>query len=612
MRLAFAVLLFLPALQAQTHPPAEIRSAAERSIATIQKGAEGFSKAVVCFSCHNHAMPLLTFQAARERGISVNEALAKELVGDGFKKSPDFTSIDQAVQDPMIIDPAVSDGWALISAHAAGVRPNLVTAVYARRIANWQKADGHWPTFDSRPPQSYSLFAATAVALRAIQIAAPSQLHQEVAERQSRAKNWLLGAKPRDTEDFIYRLFGLHYAGATSEECARAARELLALQRADGGWAQLPHLQPDAYSTGAALVALHVGGGVPVTDPAWQKGIRSLLSTQDEKGVWRVPTRQVSPAPISPAYVDAGFPYGHDQFISMDAACWAAMAFMLTLPRSAQPAAPQPVTELEPKGLKPWMETALFGTAAELRALLDSGLDPNVSTPEGTTLLMMAAMDPEKVKLLIDRGADVRAKAKTGFTALMIASTYTGTAASVRLLLDNGAEVNSGKDVVFNASPLFLASFAGDKEILAMLLAKGADPHRAMNLLGMSPILPVNCAVSMGNAGTVKTLLAAGVDVNVKDADSMTPLHWSVIAHHGDIANILLNAGAKVDAIDRFGFTPLLYATTLDFGDAETAELLLQAGANPGTKDAKGATPLKHARDIPYLKAALEKAGAKE
>jgi uncharacterized protein len=195
---------------------------------------------------------------------------------------------------------------------------------------------------------------------------------------------------------------------------------------------------------------------------------------------------------------------------------------------------------------------------------------------------------------------------------LMIASTYTGTAASVRLLLDSGAEVNTGKEVLFNGSPLFLASFAGDKENLAMLLAKGADSNRAMSLLGMSPILPVNCAVSMGNADTVKALLAAGVDVNIKDGDSMTPLHWAVIAHHIDVVRILLDAGAKVNETDRFGFTPLLYATTLDFGDASTAEMLLQAGADPGIKDKKGATPLTHALGIPYVRAALEKAGVKE
>jgi hypothetical protein len=133
-------------LHAQTASPDRIRSAADHAVAIVQRGSTGFSKLMQCFSCHDHALPLLTLRAARERGVTVDEAAASQAAGKGFHFSPDLTSIDGAVQDPMIIDPAPSDGWALIAAHAVGVKPNLVTAVYARRIANWQRPDGHWST----------------------------------------------------------------------------------------------------------------------------------------------------------------------------------------------------------------------------------------------------------------------------------------------------------------------------------------------------------------------------------------------------------------------------------------------------------------------------------
>ena len=344
-----------------------------------------------CFSCHDHALPMLTLRTARERGVAVDEAAASQVAAKGFLFTPDLSSIDHAVQDPMIIDPAPSDGWALIAAHAVGVQPNLVTAVYARRIANWQRPDGHWSTGDDRPPQSYSFFTATALALRAMHLYMPAQLGKETQERSARAIRWLLTAEPHSTEDFTFRLFGLHWAGATADECRRAAQDLLALQRPNGGWAELPHMQPDAYSTGEALVALHEAGGVAVTDPAWQKGLHYLLSTQEADGSWHVHTRMLSPAAVSPPYIESGFPYGHDQFLSTAATCWAAMALMLALPKTATPSTPEAPAILSPTGLKPWMETALFGTAAELKAQLDAGLDPNSKTPEGTTLLMMAA-----------------------------------------------------------------------------------------------------------------------------------------------------------------------------------------------------------------------------
>lgn len=607
MRKVLVLLLFIPSLSTQAASQRQIRSAATRAVAAVQQGTEGFYKFMACFSCHDEGLPMLTFRMARERGVAVDERSAAHVAAKGLRSSPDLSSLDRAVQDNAIVDPAPDGGWSLIAAHAAGLRPNLVTAVYARRIANWQRPDGHWPTVDDRPPQSYSLFTATAVALRAMQLYMPAQLRKETNGRLAHARVWLVSAHPQDTEDYTFRLFGLYWAGATSVETRRAARELLALQRLDGGWAELPHMQPDAYSTGEALVALHEAGGIPVTDPAWQRGLDYLLSTQDSHGPWHVHTRMVSPAPVSPPYFETGFPYGHDQFLSTDATCWAAMALMLALPSVADPPPPPALPALAPKDFEPWVETALFGTPAELKARLDAGLDPNSKTAEGTTLLMIAAPDAAKVRLLIDRGADVRANAKTGFTALMVATTYLGTSESVKLLLAHGADARPGAGVMYDASPLFLAASAGDVDNINLLLARGADPNRRMDLIGMFPTSPLVQAVGFGDPRVVKALLAGGANVHERDSDGMAPLDWAVVDHHLDAVKALLAAGADVNALDHFGYTPLLYAATIDFGDAGVERVLLHAGANPNVKDKTGKTPLAHAGEIPYLRAVLQK-----
>jgi len=608
----FAVLLSVPALCAENPSPQEIRSAATRALAITNQGTAGFYKFMVCISCHDHVFPVMAWQVAREHGIPVDETLAAQVTVKGLTTIPNLTSLDVAVQGSGIIDPAASDGWALVAAHDAGVKPTLVTAAYARRIANWQRADGHWPTLDARPPQSYSLITATAVAAHAIQLYMPDQLRHETLEHVARARTWLLAAQPQSTEDSTYRLLGLYWTGAQAGETRRAAADLLALQRADGGWAELPHLQPDAYSTGEALVALNEGGGVPVTDVRWQNGLRYLLSTQESDGSWHVHTRQVSPAAVSPPYFESGFPYGHDQFISTAGTCWAAMALMLALPTVAAPAVPSPLPGLAPKGLEPWMETALFGTAAQLKAQLDAGLDPNRKSAEGTSLLMMAAPDAAKIKLLVDRGADVRAKSKSGFTALMVAATYTGTSNSVNFLLDHGAEARAGDGVMFDASPLFFAAEAGDVDNVSLLLAKGADPNRRMRVLGLFPTSPLFAAVPFGDPVVVKALLAGAANIRETDKDGMTALHWAAVAHHADVAQTLIAGGADVNAADRFGYTPLLYAATIDFGDAETVKALLAAGADPNAKDKQGKTALAQASDYPYLRAALESAGVKQ
>ena len=293
--------LIAPALCAQAPSSGEIRAAAARSIPAIQRGVSGFYKIQDCFSCHHHGMAMLTLRMARERGVSLDEASARDAAAKGLSKMPDFTSLDRAVQDNTIIDPVVSDGWGLLAADAAGVSKTLITAVYARRIANWQRADGHFPTGDARPPQSYSSFTATAIAARVMNLYLPEQLGPERAERLSRAKRWLLSAQPASTEDYAFRLFGLYWAGTGAAERRKAVSDLMALQRPNGGWAQLPHLEPDAYSTGEALVALDEAGGLAVKDAGMVKGLRYLLSTQDDQGVWHVHTRMISPAPVSPS-----------------------------------------------------------------------------------------------------------------------------------------------------------------------------------------------------------------------------------------------------------------------------------------------------------------------
>ena len=40
------------------------------------------------------------------------------------------------------------------------------------------------------------------------------------------ARSWLAKSKPADTEDRVFRLWGLEYAAATPEEIAAAAKEL--------------------------------------------------------------------------------------------------------------------------------------------------------------------------------------------------------------------------------------------------------------------------------------------------------------------------------------------------------------------------------------------------
>jgi hypothetical protein len=96
-------------------------------------------------------------------------------------------------------------------------------------------------------------------------------------------------------------------------------------------------MQSTAYATGKSLVALHLAG-VSASSPAYQRGVKWLLGNQQEDGSWYVQTRALGFQP----WFDAGFPHGHNQWISAAGTNWAAMALTYALPESSAKSAGPP------------------------------------------------------------------------------------------------------------------------------------------------------------------------------------------------------------------------------------------------------------------------------
>jgi hypothetical protein len=158
--------------------------------------------------------------------------------------------------------------------------------------------------------------------MRSLQLYAPALERAAYDDAVRRAAAWIANADPVTTEDRAFQLLGLGWAKASKSAVQKAARALVAEQRSDGGWSQLPTLSSDAYATGQALVALAESGAISITDAAYQRGVRYLLNTQLADGSWFVQTRAIAIQP----YFESDFPHGPNQFISAAATCWATMA----------------------------------------------------------------------------------------------------------------------------------------------------------------------------------------------------------------------------------------------------------------------------------------------
>src|SRR5262249_3479136 len=134
----------------------------------------------------------------------------------------------------------------------------------------------------------------------------------EFAKQIERARRWLWTAQPQNNEGRVYQILGLAWAGEPARKLQPMAQALLAEQRGDGGWAQLPGLQSDAYATGQAIYALRVGADLTPPHLAIDRAQRFLLKTQLEDGTWYVHRRTF---PFQPT-MNSGFPHGRDSWIS--------------------------------------------------------------------------------------------------------------------------------------------------------------------------------------------------------------------------------------------------------------------------------------------------------
>ena len=262
----------------------------------------------------------MTSGFARKRGFVFDEKIAgqqvkanvafleqkRDLLHQGF-----FFGAAQG--DPQIVS------YMLIGLDAERYKPDLNTdavAMFGRPPnAGWPVGVRH----HVRPPLcADGDIAATVLSMRGLQLYAPNVDKAAYQEAVRLAGAWLASAQSRTHDDRSWRLLGLAWVGTKSDATRTALREVLAVQRFDGGWADLASTESTADATGKALVALQAAG-VPVSDAAYQRGVRFLLATQMQDGSWDVRKRAAGSQP----YFENGFPHGVDQWISAAATSWA-------------------------------------------------------------------------------------------------------------------------------------------------------------------------------------------------------------------------------------------------------------------------------------------------
>jgi type 1 glutamine amidotransferase len=129
-----------------------------------------------------------------------------------------------------------------------------------------------------------------------------------------------------------------------------------------------------------------------------------------------------------------------------------------------------------------------------------------------------------------------------------------------------------------------------------------------------TPVIAVNKsilhAIAKGDADDVLNHILLGANVNERNKQGWTPLHFSAVRGQTECARVLIENGASVNHLTGTEKTPLHFAADRNF--LELAKLLVANGAEIGARDDEGWSPLHYAaeKDRVELAAYLIEQGA--
>lgn len=244
----------------------------------------------------------------------------------------------------------------------------------------------------------------------------------------------------------------------------------------------------------------------------------------------------------------------------------------------------------------PLMSAVRSGSMEKLRVLLDMGADPNQTNAEGLTALMVACDDDRAdiAALLLEAGADPTLKTKEGRAALHYARNGID-AGLLQRMVHAGASLED-KDRV-GRTALLSALYRREFSFALVLLDAGAKA-KARDDAGIAAL---HLTVPHKRPDVIAKLLEKGADINVHEKQNgLTPLHYAAMTSQLNEVKRLLAHGADLRARDNHGRTALHSAVQGGILAEDVVRHLLDIGIDALTTDKQGATAydLAHSRHL--------------
>lgn len=205
----------------------------------------------------------------------------------------------------------------------------------------------------------------------------------------------------------------------------------------------------------------------------------------------------------------------------------------------------------------------------------------------------------ERLEAWLKDGADI--------TTELANAVLASDAERVKFLIEKGAEISKPDNQGYSA--LHSAARQRKPAIVKLLIELKADPNQP----DKDGFTPLHHAVMRNHPETVTTLVASGANPEIVAADGSTPLAMGIVEDHFKAVAALIDGGAPVDTpVGEFALTPLMLvagkegnklslgAGTIrvekvnprDAGPLEIARALVSRGADVNRRSKSGVTPI--------------------
>ena len=227
---------------------------------------------------------------------------------------------------------------------------------------------------------------------------------------------------------------------------------------------------------------------------------------------------------------------------------------------------------------------AASGDRSSVQDLLKEKVNVDSRSDNFKTPLMRAAMNGqiECMKLLKQFDADEVAVDANGKTVLHIA-VASNRLAVVQWLLEHYPPPKT--DLLRHRPSIFLRATDVVKGVRAQKNLREASDAEGSK--------PLHIAAELDEGDMVKTLIAAGVEIDSKDNWGRTSFHRAIISKRRNSFDTLLQNGAQIAAVDAKSVSSLHLAA--EAGQVDMIETLLAKGAKPWDFDAEGNQPIHYA-----------------